>query len=119
MTSKSNAIRSNLKKIDAHRISSLEYDEISEMTGADLGRSILKVAGRPATREEFAAAVNARLGKQRVSITLDTAIIEYFKAKAGARGYQTLINQVLHQAMQGEEIETMLRRVIREELAHG
>jgi hypothetical protein len=34
------------------------------------------------------------------------------------RGYQTLINQALHQAMQGEQIETTLRRVIREELAH-
>ena len=34
-------------------------------------------------------------------------------------GHQTLINQALHQAMQGEQIEATLRRVIREELAHG
>ena len=81
--------------------------------------SRLRVGLKDVTREEFAAAVDARLGKQRVSIMLDTAIIEFFKAKAGARGYQTLINQALHQAMQGEEIETTLRRVIREELAHG
>jgi uncharacterized protein (DUF4415 family) len=79
----------------------------------------LRVALKDATREEFAAAVNVRLGKRRVSIMLDTAVIEFFKAKAGARGYQTLINQALHQTMQGEEIETTLRRVIREELAHG
>ena len=38
------------------------------------------------------------------------------KAKAGERGYQTLINQALHQAMTGEQIESTLRRVIREEL---
>jgi uncharacterized protein (DUF4415 family) len=68
-----------------------------------------------ASREEFAAAVNARLGKQRVSIMLDTSVIEFFKAKAGARGYQTLINQ----ALQSEEIEATLRRVIREDLLHG
>jgi uncharacterized protein (DUF4415 family) len=79
----------------------------------------LRVGLKDASREEFAAAVNARLGKQRVSIMLDTSVIEFFKAKAGARGYQTLINQALHQAMQGEEIEATLRRVIREELVHG
>jgi uncharacterized protein (DUF4415 family) len=79
----------------------------------------LRVGLKDATREEFASAVNTRLGKQRVSIMLDTAVIEFFKAKAGARGYQTLINQALHQAMQGEEIETTLRRVIREELVNG
>jgi hypothetical protein len=47
---------------------------------------------------------------------LDTAVIAFFKAKAGERGYQTLINQSLHQVMAGEQIEEMLRRVIREEL---
>jgi hypothetical protein len=47
---------------------------------------------------------------------LDGAIIAFFKAKAGERGYQTLINQALHQAMTGEKMETTLRRVIREEL---
>jgi uncharacterized protein (DUF4415 family) len=67
-------------------------------------------------REAFAAAVNAHLGKQRVSIMLDASIIAFFKARAGERGYQTLINQALHQAMTGELIETTLRRVIREEL---
>jgi uncharacterized protein (DUF4415 family) len=76
----------------------------------------LRVGLRDVSREEFAAAVNKRLGKQRVSIMLDGAIIAFFKAKAGERGYQTLINQALHQAMAGEQIESTLRRVIREEL---
>ena len=66
--------------------------------------------------DEFATAVNGHLGKQRVSIMLDGSIIAFFKAKAGERGYQTLINQALHQAMTGEQIESTLRRVIREEL---
>ncbi len=39
-----------------------------------------------------------------------------FKAKAGGRGYQTLINQALREAMSREEFERMLRRVIREEI---
>jgi len=63
--------------------------------------------------------VTERLGKQRVSIMLDSAIVEFFKAKAGERGYQTMINQALQQAMHAEQIETILRRVIRDELSHA
>lgn len=76
----------------------------------------LRVGLKDASQEEFAAAVNERLGKQRVSIMLDTSIIEFFKAKAGGRGYQTLINQALHAAVDGELMEKTLRRVIHEEL---
>ena len=78
----------------------------------------LRVGLKDAGCEEFAAAVNERLGKLRVSIMLDASVIGFFKAKAGPRGYQTLINQALHQAVNGEQIEAALRRVIREELAH-
>ena len=54
--------------------------------------------------------------KQRVNIFLDGAVIAHFKAKAGARGYQTLINEALRQAMQAESLEALLRRTIREEM---
>ena len=76
----------------------------------------LRVGLKDVSREQFSAAVNARLGKQRVSIMLDGSIIAFFKANAGERGYHTPINQALHQAMTGEQIESTLRRVIREEL---
>ncbi len=76
----------------------------------------LRVGLKDVGRKEFAAAVSERLGKQRVSIMLDGSIIAFFKAKAGERGYQTLINQALHQAMTAEHFESTLRRVIREEL---
>lgn len=76
----------------------------------------LRVGLKDVGREEFSAAVQEKLGKQRVSIMLDGSVIAFFKAKAGDRGYQTLINQALHEAMQGEQMEAMLRRVIREEL---
>ena len=77
----------------------------------------LRVGLKDATPDEFVAAVRERLGKQRVSIMLDAAVIAYFKARAGDRGYQTLINQALHDAMRTEQMETTLRRVIREEMA--
>jgi uncharacterized protein (DUF4415 family) len=54
--------------------------------------------------------------KQRVNIFLDGAVIEHFKAKAGDRGYQTLINEALKRAIQAESIEGIVRKTIREEL---
>ena len=46
---------------------------------------------------------------------LDTAVVEYFRSRAGGRGYQTLINKSLMQAIEQENLEDVLRRVIREE----
>jgi len=56
------------------------------------------------------------LGKRRINIFLDNATLEFFKSKAGGRGYQTLINETLKQAMQTESLETVVRKTIREEL---
>jgi uncharacterized protein (DUF4415 family) len=54
--------------------------------------------------------------KRRVNIYLDSAIVEHFKEKAGERGYQTLINETLKNAIQSESIERTIRTVIRQEL---
>ena len=54
--------------------------------------------------------------KQRVNIYRDREIIEHFKQRAGGRGYQTLLNEALKQAIQQDRLEDTLRRVIREEL---
>jgi len=54
--------------------------------------------------------------KQRVNMFLDSAVIQHFKAKAGDRGYQTLINDALKQAIYAESIEGIVRKTIREEL---
>lgn len=92
------------------------FDDAPKVMAEDLARAKLRIAGKEVSREEFSAAIQEKPIKQRVSIMLDASVIAYFKAKAGERGYQTLINQALHQAMDGEQIETTLRRVIREEL---
>jgi len=83
-----------------------DRDEYPKVTQADLERAKFRVGLKPALR------------KQRVTILLDTGLIEYFKAKAGERGYQTLINDTLRQAKERETLEETLRRVIREELHH-
>ena len=76
----------------------------------------LRVGLKDVSQAEFAAAVRERLGKQRVSIMLDGEIIAFFKAKAGERGYQTLINEALKNSLQQSDIEATIRKVIREEL---
>jgi uncharacterized protein (DUF4415 family) len=83
-----------------------DRDEYPKVTQADVDRATFRVGLKPAPR------------KQRVTILLDTVLIEYFKAKAGERGYQTLINDTLRQAKERETLEETLRRVIREELHH-
>lgn len=50
---------------------------------------------------------------------LDTFIVEYFKSKAGDRGYQTLINAALGEYILKHNLEESLRRIFREELARG
>jgi uncharacterized protein (DUF4415 family) len=91
-------------------------DDAPELTPHDFSRARHRVNGQEVSRETWAAAVREKLRKQRVSIMLDASVVAFFKAKAGARGYQTLINQALHDAMQQDQLETTLRRIIREEL---
>lgn len=76
----------------------------------------LRVGLKDVSKSEFADAVKKTLGKQRVSIMLDNSVIDFFKNKAGERGYQTLINQALQQAVLADQLEVTLRKVIREEL---
>jgi uncharacterized protein (DUF4415 family) len=83
-----------------------KFDEYPELTRSDLAHARFRVNLREVPR------------KQRVNIMLDSGIIAFFKAKAGERGYQTLINETLKQAIQGEELEKVLRRILREELEH-
>ncbi|MDX2217949.1 MAG: BrnA antitoxin family protein [Burkholderiales bacterium] len=54
--------------------------------------------------------------KQRVNIYLDAAVVEHFKAAAGARGYQTLINEALKDSIRSDTLEQTLRRVLQQEL---
>ena len=62
-------------------------------------------------------------GKERITIRLDSDILEYFRdqvERAGGGNYQTVINNVLRDYIDGKKsapaLEDTLRRVIREEL---
>jgi uncharacterized protein (DUF4415 family) len=91
-------------------------DDAPRLTRADFDRARFKISGKTASMSEWQSAVRARSGKQRINIMLDAPIIEHFKALAGERGYQTLINDTLRRAIAGERLEADLRTIIREEL---
>jgi hypothetical protein len=55
-------------------------------------------------------------GKTRITINLDDAVLQAYKARAGGRGYQTLINETLREAMRSVQLADLVRNVIREEL---
>ncbi len=60
-------------------------------------------------------------GKTRITIRLDTEILDWFREQVEAVGggnYQTLINDALraHILREDEPLEAVLRRVIREEM---
>ena len=83
----------------------IDLSDIPEVTAEQMARAKLRVGGKPVSR-----------GKVRVNIYLDNEVIEYFKERAGGRGYQTLINETLKDSMRQNRMEEMLRRVIQEEL---
>jgi uncharacterized protein (DUF4415 family) len=60
-------------------------------------------------------------GKRRITIRIDTDVLEWFQGQAEAAGggnYQTMINAALreHALRSGEPMEDLIRRVLREEL---
>ena len=91
-----------------------DYDEYPEISAEDMDRGRFRINMKDVSREEWCASVNTK--KQRINIMLDASIVAWFKTQAGDRGYQTLINETLKQAINHHDIESTLRRVVREEL---
>ena len=83
----------------------IDLSEIPEITEDQMKRAKLRVAGRPVAK-----------GKVRVNMLLDADIVAYYKTLADGRGYQTLINNALRTTILADDLETVLRRVVREEL---
>ena len=62
-------------------------------------------------------------GKERITIRLDSSIVNYFRdqvERAGGGNYQTIINDILREHVEGKKsapkLEDIVRKVIREEL---
>lgn len=96
----------------------VDPDDAPELTGDEINRpdAVWYDGDKKISAKQGRAAFRAMLGKKQVNMMLDTAIIEHFKAKAQGRGYQTLINEALKETIGREDLEALLRRVLREEL---
>jgi len=79
-------------------------DDYPKVTQKEIDRSTFRIGLKPAPK------------KRRVSIMLDAGIIEWFKKKAGMRGYQTLINKALEGIIEQDSLEILIRRIVQEEL---
>jgi len=83
----------------------IDLSEIPEITAKQMARSVLRVGGKP-----------VRKGKVQVNLSLDAGVVAYFKTQASGRNFQKLINEALKTKIRDQNIESILRRVIREEL---
>ena len=86
-----------------------------------------KVVADPVREIDFSGARRGSVvpmdsGKTKLSIRLDTKVIDYFREaadRAGGGNYQTMINQALREfiSVEMKPLEDLLRRVVREELS--
>lgn len=92
--------------VDAAPLASTPDDDSPELTRTETAqlRPLLDVVPTYST------------GKTRITINLDDAVLQAYKARAGGRGYQTLINETLRRGLQADALKEALREVIREEL---
>ncbi len=84
------------------------FDDETPITQKDID------AGRLVLRKRVGSQVVQP--KRRVTLYLDGDIVDHFKAMAGERGYQTLINETLKTSLRQADLEATLRKVIREEM---
>jgi uncharacterized protein (DUF4415 family) len=96
----------DMAHVRAMRDEDIDLSDLPEITPQMAQHGIWRVNGKAVAR-----------GKTRLTMYLDNVLVEYFKAKAGSRGYQTLINETLKNAIVQESLESTLRRVLREERA--
>jgi uncharacterized protein (DUF4415 family) len=93
------------------------YERIARMTGGGFTMRRNSKAGADGADQDKGPGP----GKVRITIRLDGEVIDWFRARAVAKGggnYQTMINNALREYISqgGESLESVLRRVVREEM---
>src|SRR5262249_5874049 len=72
------------------------------------------------SRARRGAVVKPEPGKTKISIRLDNAVLDHFRAivdKAGGGNYQTLINDAVLEHIHQRSTVDVVRQVVREEMA--
>ncbi len=106
-----------MKQTSTTKTLATSEDDAPALSQANFDGASYRIGKQHVSRSEWQRAVRGRIAKQRISIMLDAPIIARYKAIAGERGYQTLINDTLRRAVQGEHFVQDMRNAIRAELA--
>lgn len=89
MHAKSNAsartLGSDLAKVDAHKVSASEYDELPELSDDMLARATMKRGGRP----------KSETPKVLLSVRYSQEVVEYFRGTG--EGWQARMDGVLRE----------------------
>lgn len=86
------AIRSDLKRVDAHVIQPHEYEEAPELTDEQLAKAVVHRAVKPVRGRPKLAHP-----KEAVKLRIDADVLAQFRA--GGPGWQTRINETLRRAL--------------------
>src|SRR5438128_1784075 len=85
------AIRSDLKKVDAHIIQPDEYEDAPELTDAQIAGAAVTIGIRPRGRPK------AEIRKAAISLRVDADVLDAFKSTG--EGWQTRMNGILRAAI--------------------
>lgn len=111
MSAKSRTIGSDLRKVDVHVIRRKEYDELPELTGAELKRGVFRIGGKIVSRKKGKQAFRAALRrgrprlespKQSVTLRVDADVLAHLRASG--RGWQTRLNKLLADAVRSGRV---------------
>lgn len=81
-TASARSLKSDLKRVDAHRIRAKEYKELPELTDAMLARGVVNKGGRPMKPD------NER--KRLITLRLSPGVLKFYRATG--RGWQSRID---------------------------
>ena len=100
--------QTNWQSLAQMREEDIDLSELPEVTEEQMGQAQLRLGGKALPR-----------GKVKVNLSLDAGVFAYSKSQACERGIHSLINEALKERIRARNLETVLRRVIREELQAG
>jgi hypothetical protein len=69
--------------VELRRLKTMKHENSSQIS--DTPR--LRVGLKDVTQPEFSEAITKQMGKHKITIMLDDAVVQAYKARAGGRGY--------------------------------
>lgn len=91
MPKSAKSIRSDLRKLDAHRVRRSEYEDAPELSDAQLASAVVEIGGKPVRGRP-----RLQNPKTAIKLRIDSDIVRYFRSTGP--GWQTRINDTLRRA---------------------